>query len=221
MEGMLTLSTPGLGVPSDAKARTHPRAAEVTTTRPARRVDRQPRGGLRPRPPNRATSEETIPRPRSRQHPARLSHAEESGSCLFPARARGRMGPAAATPHLGGGPDLGRPPRATAQTRPAQPLHAPPLVPRRRTGAGTTAPATPIVVEEGHGASPDLADRCLGTNPLGGRHSGLLVARRRRGHRRRPGDGDFPPEPSGAKSILGRLKTPCASCSHAGACPSP
>jgi hypothetical protein len=74
--------------------------------------------------------------------------------------------------------------------------------------------------QEGHHAPPDLADRCLGTDRLGRRHSGLLAAGRRRGQRRRPGDDDFPPEPSGARSILGPPKKPCARCSHTGACPS-
>lgn len=102
---------------------------------------------------------------------------------------------------------------------PAQPQHAEALVPRRRAGAGAAVAAPPLVVEAGHRASPDVADRCLGTNPLGRRHPGLLAEGRRRGQRRRPGDDDFPPGPSGVRSTPGPPKPPCARCSHAGACP--
>lgn len=210
----------GPGVPSDAKAHSHPCAAQVARTCSEWRIDRQSRGCLRFAPANRPPSEETIPRSRTRQHTARLSGSERSAPCLPQAGTRSGTRPAAPTPHLGGCSHRSCLPRATVPNRLSQSRHAAPLVSRRGTGTRSATHETPHVVAESHHASPDVADRRFGADPLGKRHSNLLAACRRRGHKRRPGDGDFPPEPSGAKSILERRKRPCASCSHAGVCPS-
>jgi hypothetical protein len=94
------------------------------------------------------------------------------------------------------------------------------LVPRRRARPGSASSAATPAVQASHRTPPDLADRCLGADSLGRRHSGLLAPGRRRGQRRRPGDGDFPPEPTGARSSPEPPRRSCGTCSPAGDCPS-